>query len=99
MAFFMNRAFSLTGLKNMIIWSISGELIPLDLFPEPLRTLLMHSPFAAGVYGPTAYITGRVGPDYLMQSFVSLTCGIAVFGGVGAVLWRRGVRSYTGTGA
>jgi ABC-2 type transport system permease protein len=99
MAFFMNRAFSLTAMKNMLFWAVSGELIPLDLFPEPVRTILMRLPFASGVYVPVAYITGRVGHDLLIQSFVSLTAGIAVMSGVGYVLWHKGMRTYTGTGA
>ena len=99
LAFFMNRATSFTGLKNMLMWVLAGELVPLDLYPEPLRTLLLHSPFAAGVYVPVSYITGRIGHGALLQSFVSVTLGIVVFAVIGAVLWRRGLRSYTGTGA
>lgn len=99
LAFFMNRATSFTGLKNMLMWVLAGELVPLDLYPGPLRTLLLHSPFAAGVYVPVSYITGRIGHGALLQSFVSVTLGIVVFAVIGAVLWRRGLRSYTGTGA
>ncbi len=99
MAFFLNRAYSFTGMKNMLIWVLAGELIPLDLYPEPLRTLLLHSPFAAGVYVPVSYITGRVGTEYFLQAFVSVTGGIAASGALAYVLWQRGLRSYTGTGA
>jgi ABC-2 type transport system permease protein len=99
MAFFMNRAFSLTSVKNMLLWAVTGELIPLDLFPEPLRGILLHSPFASGAYIPVAYITGRIGNDLLMQSFLSITAGLACAGAVGYLLWQSGIKSYTGTGA
>ncbi|MBX3020920.1 MAG: ABC transporter permease [Bdellovibrionales bacterium] len=98
-AFFLNRAHSFTGIKNMAIWVLAGELIPLDLYPEPFRTWLIHSPFASGVYIPVGYVTGRIGHELFMQSFLSITAGTVVAGGMGVWLWRRGLRAYTGTGA
>ncbi len=99
LAFFMNRATSITGLKNLAIWVLSGELIALDLYPEPLRSILLNSPFAAGVYLPVGYITGRFGPELIWNGFISVAIGLAVMGTVAAMLWRLGVRNYTGTGA
>jgi ABC-2 type transport system permease protein len=99
MAFFMNRAQSLTGMKNMMMWALTGELIPLDLYPEPLRTWMMHSPFASGVYIPVAYVTGRIDTPLVLQSFVSIAAGLIFFAGIGSLLWGRGIRAYTGTGA
>jgi ABC-2 type transport system permease protein len=99
MAFFMNRAHSLTVMKNMALWALAGELIPLDLFPEPFRTWLIHSPFAVGVYIPVGYITGRIDTSLVLKSFVSVTVGIIVVGMFAHWLWGRGVRSYSGTGA
>jgi ABC-2 type transport system permease protein len=95
----MNRAFSLTAVKDMLLWAFTGELIPLDLFPEPLRGVMMHSPFASGAYIPIAYITGRIGGDLVVQSFVSITAGLVCAGAVGYLLWTNGMKSYTGTGA
>jgi ABC-2 type transport system permease protein len=86
-------------MKNMLIWVLAGELVPLDLYPEPVRTWLLHSPFASGVYVPVSYITGRVGTPFFLQSFISISGGLVVFGAIAYVLWWRGVRSYTGTGA
>lgn len=99
LAFFMNRAQSLTVMKNMMMWMLAGELIPLDLYPEPLRSWLIHAPFASGVYIPVGYLTGRFDSTLMTQSFVSVVAGIAVMSAIGAMLWKTGVRSYTGTGA
>jgi len=99
MAFFMNKAYSLTGMKNLLLWVLTGELIPLDLYPEPLRGWMLHMPFAAGVYLPVGYVSGRVGADAVWQGFVSVAVGILVAGVLGHFLWRRGLRAYAGTGA
>jgi len=99
MAFFMNRAQSLTGFKNLMLWVLAGEMIPLDLYPEPLRTWLIHSPFASGAYIPVGYVTGRFGHSLMLQSFVSVAVGILVMSAVARTLWALGMRSYSGTGA
>lgn len=99
LAFRMNRASALTGMKNLALWVLAGELIPLDLYPEPLRTWLIHSPFAAGVYIPVGFVTGRFGYDLLLQGAVSVLLGLLFFGLLGRALWKSGVREYTGTGA
>lgn len=99
LAFHLNRAQAITGMKNLAIWILAGELIPLDLYPEPFKTLLMSSPFAAGVYLPVGYVTGRFGNELMMQGFVGLLAGTAVVAIVGMTMWRNGIRAYTGTGA
>lgn len=98
-AFFLNRAQSFTAIKNLAIWVLAGELIPLDLYPEPFKTMLVHSPFAAGVYIPVGYLTGRFGTTLVLQSFADLSVGLGALGVFAYFFWWRGVRSYTGTGA
>lgn len=99
MTFFISRASSLTGIKNITIWILAGEMIPLDLYPEPFKSLLIYLPFSAGVFVPVGYITGRFGIEGVLQSFVSITLGLMVAGLFAMWLWRRGLRAYTGTGA
>lgn len=99
MAFYMNRAHSLTGMKNLAIWVLAGELVPLDLYPEPLKSLLINSPFAAGVYLPVGYLTGRVDTQMMLNGFSSVAIGLVVVGTIAFALWKSGVRNYAGTGA
>jgi ABC-2 type transport system permease protein len=99
LAFFMNKAQSFTAMKNLAIWVLAGELIPLDLYPQPFRSWMIHSPFASGVYIPVGYVVGRVDTALMLQSFISVTAGLAVTLTLAYFLWWRGLRSYTGTGA
>lgn len=99
MAFYMNRAHSLTAMKNLAIWVLAGELVPLDLYPEPFKSFLIHSPFAAGVYLPVGYLTGRVDTPMMLNGFVSVGLGLVVVGSIAFALWKTGVRNYAGTGA
>jgi ABC-2 type transport system permease protein len=99
LAFYLNRSYSFIFVTNMALWVLAGEMIPLDLYPEPLRTWLIHSPVASGVYIPVGYLTGRFGIELVWQSFGSITVGILVLGVVGRQMWRGGLLRYTGTGA
>ncbi|MEK6628551.1 MAG: ABC-2 family transporter protein [Bdellovibrionota bacterium] len=99
LGFYLTRVRSFTLLKNLSLTLLGGELVPIDLMPKALADLLLTLPFTAGVYVPLAYITGRGGSELLMQGFISTTWGLAVAGTVAYILWNRGIREYTGTGA
>lgn len=99
MAFHVTKVQSLVVVKNFILWFLSGELLPIDLMPEPLRGIMMSLPFCSAVYVPVAYITGRIGFDEVLQSWFSVLLGILVMIPLCHLLWRQGLRSYVGTGA
>lgn len=98
-AFFFNRIHAFTVAKNLGLWLLTGELLPLDLMPDPWRGWITALPFSSGVFVPVGYITGRVDSDIVANAFVSVTVGIVVVNVVGFFMWRRGLRDYTGTGA
>lgn len=99
LGFFFNRVHSLTVAKNISLWMLSGELIPLDLAPGFMHKVLTYLPFAAGVYTPVAYITGRIDGSAILISFVGLTFFLIVLGILSSLLWNAGRRHYSGTGA
>ena len=98
-ALFLNRVYSFTVAKNLMLWLLSGELFPLDLLPSPWKEFLFALPFSCATYIPAAYVTGRIGPELFLRGFVSITVGLIVFGLLAKMLWARGMLRYTGTGA
>ncbi len=98
-AFFINKVHSLTVAKNLGLWLLSGELFPLDLLPPFWRHILLNLPFSSAVYVPVGFVTGRVGISDVLQGFYSVTLGIVFFALLGNLLWTKGMRDYTGTGA
>jgi len=99
MAFFFDNVYSLNNTKNMLIWIFTGELIPLDLLPSSIREWVIALPFSCGIYLPAAYLSGRIGTDAFMRGFVSLAVGGVVFGLLARLVWKQGLRRYSGTGA
>lgn len=98
-AFFLNRIHAFTTAKNLALWTLTGEIVPLDLMPEPFRSFFIALPFSSGVYLPVGYLTGRVETAAVLNGFVSVTVGLVIVNAFGAFLWKRGLRVYTGTGA
>lgn len=99
LAFHFNRVHSVTAAKNLLLWLLSGELIPLDLAPEPLRSFIIALPFSCSVFVPVGYLTERIDLADFSAGFVRLVMGILVLIPICWWSWRVGIRRYTGTGA
>lgn len=99
MSFFFDNVYSLNNTKNMLIWILTGELMPLDLLPSPLREWVIALPFSCGIYLPASYLSGRIGADVFMRGFVSLAIGGVLFGVLANFVWKKGLHRYGGTGA
>jgi ABC-2 type transport system permease protein len=75
--------------KYMILELLSGLLIPTTLFPEPLRTILVVSPFPHINYTPAALYLGRA-TGLAAAGLLALQAGWTVTLLVlGQVAWRR----------
>lgn len=98
-AFRLNRVHSFIVAKNLALWLLSGELIPIDLLPETYKNILLALPFCNAVYVPVGYITGRIDVSVVYQGFASVTIGILVLGVMARISWVRGLKKYAGTGA
>lgn len=98
-SFHLTRVSSLTVAKNLALWLLSGELIPIDLLPDPWRSGILNLPFANAVYIPVGYVTGRVPVEMLLHGFATVTWGILILAPVCWLAWRAGLRKYSGTGA
>lgn len=98
MAFFLDNVYSLNNTKTMIIWILSGEVMPLDLLPSNVREIVIALPFSCGNYLPAAYVSGRITTAVFINGFYSLAAGFVLFGIMARVIWQKGLRRYGGTG-
>lgn len=99
LGFFFSRIHHLTVAKNITLWMLTGEFFPLDIAPEPFKSVLIALPFSSGAFRPIGYITGRLPISAIFDGFVSVTCGIIVVAPIATLMWNAGRRRYSGTGA
>ena len=97
-AFLWEEAYSLLMVKNMLVSLLSGELLPLTLFPASMAWIWKSTPFYLYVFGPTQYVLGT----WSHQEFI-MQLGIAAlwmsFGFVAIRLsWGIGIRRYLSLG-
>jgi ABC-2 type transport system permease protein len=97
-AFYWEEAYSVLMVKNMVVSLLSGELIPLNLFPESLQWIWKSTPFYLFVFGPAQYALGRwSNAEFLQQLGIAglwmIVCGVMV-----RFLWGLGIKRYLSLG-
>ncbi|MBH8553238.1 ABC-2 family transporter protein [Nostocaceae cyanobacterium CENA357] len=96
-AFWTERATSLENLWLLFYLFLSGLIAPLDVFPEPIRTVVLFTPFPYLIDFPASLLVGL--PVDIGRGFLSIIGWILVFLGVNRLLWRAGLKRYSGMGA
>jgi ABC-2 type transport system permease protein len=96
-AFWTERAVSLENLWFLFYLFLSGLIAPLDVFPEPIRTVVLFTPFPYLIDFPASLLVGL--PVDIGRGFLSIIGWILIFLGANRLLWRAGLKRYSGMGA
>lgn len=97
-AFYWEEAYSVLMIKNMAVSVLSGELIPLSLFPDSMAWIWKMLPFYLYVYGPTQYALGRWSDIEFLQQVAAATAWMIGLSLVIRASWGIGKRRYTSLG-
>ncbi len=97
-AFYWEEAYSVLMVKNLVVSLLSGELLPLTLFPQSWSWVWKATPFYLYVYGPTQYALGKWTHLQLFESI-----GIGLLWSVAAATlvhwsWRLSIKRYLSLG-
>ena len=97
-AFLWEEAYSVLMIKNMLVSLLSGELIPLNLFPASMSWIWKSTPFYLYVFGPTQYALGRWSHEEFLYH-LGLSCGWLIAGwALIRVTWGLGMKKYLSLG-
>ncbi len=97
-AFAWEEAYSVLMVKNMVVDMLSGELIPLFLFPASMAWVWKCTPFYLYVYGPTQYALGQWSHVMFLQQVGLALLWLMGFMALTHFLWSRGIRKYSALG-
>ncbi|MEA5512637.1 ABC transporter permease [Nodularia sp. UHCC 0506] len=96
-AFWTERASALETFWLLFYLFLSGLIAPLEVFPETVRTIVMFTPFPYLINFPVSLLVGL--PVDVARGFLSLVGWILLFLGANRLLWRAGLKRYSGMGA
>ncbi len=97
-AFLWEEAYSMLMVKNMIVNLLSGELIPLNLFPPSLQWIWKSTPFYLYVFGPTQYALGRWSHEEYLYQLGIATLWLLVGWAAIRITWGLGMKRYLSLG-
>ncbi|WP_392535743.1 ABC transporter permease [Nostoc sp. C117] len=96
-AFWTERASALENFWFLFYLFLSGLIAPLEVFPEPMQKIVMFTPFPYLINFPASLLVGL--PMNIWQGFFSMVGWILIFLGANRLLWRAGLKRYSGMGA
>ncbi len=96
-AFWTERASAIESFWFLLYLFLSGLIAPLEMFPEPVREVVLWTPFPYLIHFPAALLIGL--PVKLTQGFLVMLGWGMLFFVLNRWLWRQGLKQYSGMGA
>ncbi len=96
-AFWTERASALENFSFLFYLFLSGMIAPLELFPPTVQQVIAWTPFPYMINFPANLLIGL--PVNVVQGFAITLLWCGIFFGLNRLLWRRGLRHYSGMGA
>ena len=97
LAFWTERATSVENFWFLFFLFLSGMIAPLEVFPETVRNIAMLTPFPYIINFPASILVGL--PVDLTRGFLSILSWLLIFLIANRLLWRAGLKRYSGMGA
>jgi ABC-2 type transport system permease protein len=97
-AFWMENIWSLQVMLRSALQFLGGAMIPLSLMPQTLQKVLAFLPFQYLVSFPVRTMMGRVTQDEWFFGMGMIGAWLFVGATIVAMIWRSGLRRYTGVG-
>lgn len=97
-AFLWEEAYSILMVKNLVVSLLSGELIPLNMFPEQWQWIWKSTPFYLYVFGPAQYALGHWTHVEFLTNFAIGIIWMVVGWALIKATWGLGMRRYLSLG-
>lgn len=98
-AFWTTQMSAVIQAYYVALFFLSGQMGPLTLFPVPVQVLAQLLPFQWMLAFPVQLLLGQVDQHAIVPGLVAQGIWLCLSLALMTVLWRCGLRRYTGTGA
>ena len=97
--FWFSQALVLTDVFWMLYLLLGGGIAPIELLPEPLRTIAYQLPFRYMMSFPIEIMMGRLSTPEILAGFAAVAFWVVALFVAYRVLWARGIRHFGAFGA
>lgn len=97
-AFLWEESYSILMVKNLLVSLLSGELLPLNLFPPSMQWIWKSTPFYLYVFGPVQYSLGHWSTTDFVHQLAIAGLWMCVGWGLIRLSWGLGMRRYLSLG-
>ncbi|MFQ3599632.1 MAG: ABC-2 family transporter protein [Chloroherpetonaceae bacterium] len=98
LAFYMDEVWTLFVMKNMSMWFLTGQVIPLDMFPESVARVLKFLPFGYLAFVPTKIFTGAFSTQEILFALSVVFCWTLGLYLLYKIFWTYSLRQYSAFG-
>lgn len=99
LGFWFSQALVLVDVFWMLFLLFGGGIAPIQLLPEPLKTLAYILPFRFMMSFPIEIMMGQLTTNEILLGFAQVAMWIVILLGVYKFLWTRGIRQFSAFGA
>lgn len=101
-AFWVERVSALDGLFYLPYLFLSGMVVPLQVLPQWVQTLVLWTPFPYLLWFPAQLLAGPeqgMPTATIVRGFAIILGWIVVFAILNRIIWRRGLKRFSAMGA
>jgi ABC-2 type transport system permease protein len=96
-AFWTERASAIENFWMLFYLFLSGLIAPIEVFPESVKNFVLCTPFPYLINFPASILIGN--PTDIWRGFSMMVGWTLLFLGLNRILWRAGLKRYSGMGA
>lgn len=94
LAFWMDEVWTLFVMKNLTLWFLTGQLVPLDMFPKVVQEIGKFLPFGYLAYFPTKILTASLSLSEVGIGLLTILSWVAVFYIIYKLFWSFALHKY-----
>ncbi|MFC3032910.1 ABC transporter permease [Pseudoalteromonas fenneropenaei] len=98
-AFWLQEVWGIFEAVRVISLVLSGAVVPLTVFPQPLQWWLSLLPFQYIVYFPLQVLNGLLSAPEILSGLAMQSFWLVVFYLISCKVWRMGCRDYVALGS
>jgi ABC-2 type transport system permease protein len=98
LAFFITDIHGVQEVNEVIMAFSTGTLLPVDLFPANIKSIIDATPFPYIIYYPVTAIIGKYSASQLNHIILMQLFWIGILFVGSKLLWKYGIKRYSGVG-